>query len=349
MKMDRAREIYNNIIQNGTSAINDYLITRKTEELFLDFKRSADNGKGKTLDSIDRKNLAKAISGFGNSEGGVIIWGIDCSKDCDGADVAKAKMPLDNVDRFVSLLQTAISGCTIPPHNGVENYGVKKGNDNKGYAITLIPKSLNSPHQDVIDSKYYMRAGSNFFPVTHGLLSGMFGRRPQPWVYLMFVVAPVEIKKRQDGIKELLCKIPLTIRNDGQSIARDSFLNAEIIRLPGNNCNAWFDGIDKTNWQANFIFFCKLGLICNENYRIAPSNFVEPVILNISIVPPFERDIKIDFKCGCEGAESTDFSLSNTVDKVLEYYNKIINLDNLNKSQGLVGKLLGIKIEEKTQ
>lgn len=343
MKMDRAREIYNNIIQNGISAIDDYLIIRTTEELFLDFKRSADNGKGKKLDSSDRKNLSKAISGFGNSEGGVIVWGIDCSKDCDGADVAKAKMPLENVDRFISLLQNAILGCTLPPHNGVENYGVKEGNDNKGYAITLIPKSLNSPHQATIDLKYYMRTGSNFSSVTHGLLSGMFGRRPQPRVCLMLTVVPAKIKIRQDGTKELLCKIGIMIRNNGQAIARDSFLNAEIIRLPSTNCTAKFNCLDKTNWLGSFAFNFKLGLICNENYRIAPSNFAAPVILNISICPPFESDIKIDFKCGCERAESTDLSLSNTADKILKYYNKIINLDNLNKTQELVGKLLGIE------
>ena len=79
--MGRAEDIFERIQQNGETAIDEFIITRKSEELFLDFKRSADNGAGRVLHSIDRDNFAKAISGFGNSEGGVIVWGVDCSKD----------------------------------------------------------------------------------------------------------------------------------------------------------------------------------------------------------------------------------------------------------------------------
>jgi hypothetical protein len=78
--MERAKELFEKIKSDGKSAIEEFIFTHKTEELFLDFKRSADNGNGQRLHQNDRKNLAKAISGFGNSEGGVVIWGVDCSK-----------------------------------------------------------------------------------------------------------------------------------------------------------------------------------------------------------------------------------------------------------------------------
>lgn len=346
MNTERANEIYNNIIKNGVGTIEGYIQTRRAEELFLDFKRSADNGKREKLHDNDRKNLAKAISGFGNSEGGVIVWGIDCSKDHDGADVAKAKFPIENVDRFVSLLQNSISGCTIPPHSKVENFGLKIPGQNNGYAITLIPKSLTAPHQSIFDYKYYMRAESNFSPVPHSILSGMFGRRPQPWVFLMFSVGPAKINIKGNGTKELLCQIGLMITNNGQGIARDSFLNTEIIKLPGSNCNAWFDWTDKTNWTGSFAFGFKLGLICNENFRIPPRNFAQPVVLNVTLLPPFENELKINLKCGCEGAEITDSTLENAIDKIKEYYDEIISLPNLKESQSLVGKLFGIKQEE---
>ena len=87
----------------------------QTEELFLDFKQAVSTGKnGTSLHKDDRKNLAKGISGFGNSEGGVIVWGVECSRDCDIGDVAKAKVKVKNVHRFLSWLENAISGCTIP-------------------------------------------------------------------------------------------------------------------------------------------------------------------------------------------------------------------------------------------
>ena len=74
--MERAKELYEKIKNEGISAIEEFILARKTEELFLDFKRSANDGNGERLNPNDRKNLAKAISGFGNPEGGIVVWGI---------------------------------------------------------------------------------------------------------------------------------------------------------------------------------------------------------------------------------------------------------------------------------
>jgi hypothetical protein len=117
----RANDLYNLICTEGEAAIDEFIATRKAEELFLDFKRSSDNGAGVRLSQNDRDNLAKAISGFGNSAGGIVVWGVDCSQAPDGADVARMKVPIVDPHRFASWLNAAVSGCTIPPHNGVLN------------------------------------------------------------------------------------------------------------------------------------------------------------------------------------------------------------------------------------
>ncbi|MEM4271089.1 MAG: ATP-binding protein [Candidatus Pacearchaeota archaeon] len=343
MKSERAREIYEKIKKKGISAIDEYIAFRKAEELFLDFKRSADDGKNGYLHQDDRKNLAKAISGFGNSEGGVIIWGVECSKDFDGADVAKAKYPIENVERFISLLQNAISGCTIPPHSKVENYGIKGADKTSGFVITLIPKSNDAPHQCIYNSQYFMRAGSNFVPVPHAVLAGMFGRRPQPWVFLMFSVGPAKINKISNNETEVLCQIGFMITNNGLGIARDTFLNAEIIKIPGPNCKAWFDFTDQVNWTGSFSFGFKLGIICKEGFRIPPRNFAQPIVLNLTLVPPFEKELHIKLKCGCEGSESHDSEINSSKDNVEKYYKEIINTQYLDKSQSLVEKLFKIK------
>jgi len=93
-----------------------FIEDRAAESLFLDFKRSSNNGVGKKLSQNDRSNLARAISGFGNSEGGVILWGIDCRNDENFADVAQAKFPLEDAQKFASWLEGAVSSSTIPPH-----------------------------------------------------------------------------------------------------------------------------------------------------------------------------------------------------------------------------------------
>ena len=177
MIVGRAEDIFEKIKKAGEQSIDEFIIDRKSEELFLEFKRSADNGSSSKLNDKDREHLAKAISGFGNSEGGVIVWGIDCSKDKDHADVARSKCPIQNVKRFVSWLEGIVSSCTVPPHAKVQHHDVIiDGKTGNGFVVTLIPKSNHAPHQVVVYGKYhyYIRAGSNFVPTPHAVLAGMF-------------------------------------------------------------------------------------------------------------------------------------------------------------------------------
>jgi hypothetical protein len=94
MHMGRAEDLFERISVGGEAAIDQMIGDRQSEELFLDFKRSADHGAGTRLHVNDRNNLAKAISGFGNSEGGVIVWGVDCRDIAGTGDVARAKHAL---------------------------------------------------------------------------------------------------------------------------------------------------------------------------------------------------------------------------------------------------------------
>ena len=139
--MSRAEDIFQKLIYFGEEAIDDFILNMQTEELFLDFKQSIAIGKnGTTLHKDDRKNLAKCISGFGNSEGGVVVWGVECSRDIDIGDVAKAKVKVKNVYRFLSWLENAISGCTIPSHNKVRNHIISVDQNGDGFIATYIPK-----------------------------------------------------------------------------------------------------------------------------------------------------------------------------------------------------------------
>jgi hypothetical protein len=224
--MERAEELFEKIKSKGKVAIEEFILTRASEELFLDFKRSADNGSGRQLHRNDLSNLRKAISGFGNSEGGIIVWGVDCSGDFDGSDVAKAECPITDVKRFVSWLEGAISGCTIPPHSGVKNYPVETDNGNKGFVVTYIPKSENAPHQEIGSSRYYIRAGSNFMPTPHDVLAGMFGKRPQPKVRRFFRQYPFQVNK-QEGI--IIIPIGFQFFNDGPGVALDLFASLHFL------------------------------------------------------------------------------------------------------------------------
>lgn len=62
----------------------NYVTARQEENLTLDFKLIRPD----LNQSADKKNLAKALSGFANSSGGLIVWGVDARKNDQGIDCA---------------------------------------------------------------------------------------------------------------------------------------------------------------------------------------------------------------------------------------------------------------------
>lgn len=323
--MGRAEDIFEKIIKNGEIAINEFILARKSEELFLDFKRSADAGSGRILHQNDRENLAKDISGFGNSEGGVIVWGIDCSKDKDHSDVAHTKYPVQNVKRFVSWLEGVVSGCTVPPHNKVQNHCIVINNKDEGFVVTLIPKSDYAPHQVVVSGKYqyryYIRAGSNCEHTPHAVLAGMFGRRPQPHVFHNFIIGPAELINE----KEIKIQVGFMIRNQGPGIASDLFMNVMVISTPGDNCKILFDPIDPNNWMGQFAFGRQISVISKPDVRLAPESFIQPFTLDLFLVPPFSKKLTIDGICGCGQSPSYKFRLENDSGTIKELYDDFLD------------------------
>lgn len=291
--MDRAEEIFNRIVEKGEAAIEDFILTRTSEELFLDFKRSSDNGAGKVLSQTDRNNLAKAISGFGNSEGGVIVWGIDCSNDETNADVAKAKVPLVDAKRFQSWLEGTISGCTVPPHSGVRNSTVLSGKSGTGFVVTYIPKSDHAPHQVVGKLQYYIRAGSDFVPTPHQVLAGMFGKRPQPHVYPMYLTTPPVMEGNA-----ICAQLGFIVRNGGPGIATDLFLNV-MVWSQGGNSEIGLQPGDQTRWTGTVAFENRhISLVTNPGIRLPPEAQMQPIVLYLRLIPPFTKELSIEFLMG---------------------------------------------------
>ena len=130
--MSRAEDIFEKLIYFGEDALDEFIREHQTEELFMDFKQA--NSTGKHGWSLSRFILFEHFySGFGNSEGGVIVWGVECSRDMDVGDVAKAKVKVQNVHRFMSWVESAISGCTIPSHNKVRNHIIYADENGDGW------------------------------------------------------------------------------------------------------------------------------------------------------------------------------------------------------------------------
>jgi hypothetical protein len=332
--MERAEEIFERITKQGMIAINGFIEDRKSEELFLDFKRSQNHGTSRKLEENDRKNLAKAISGFGNSEGGVIVWGVDCSTDSDGADVAKALYPIKNPKKFASLLQGVISGCTIPPHSGVKIEAIEMS-ENEGFVITLIPKSNSAPHQSVISKQYHIRAGSDFVPTPHDVLAGMFGKRPQPHVFHNFLIA--NAKSQGDRLD---ISIGLMVYNEGPGIATDVFTICNKNSLPGHNCEMLIDVPDKKVWTGQYNnLFGQISLISEIGFRLPHGVATQPLILIFRLKPPFEGKLNISIKVGCGESRRYDDEINTNATLIEQIYQRCLDKNDISDKTEFISEI----------
>ena len=58
--MSRSEDIFERIVAQGETALDGFINDRQREELYLDFKQSADRGAGSRLHQTDRNNLSES-------------------------------------------------------------------------------------------------------------------------------------------------------------------------------------------------------------------------------------------------------------------------------------------------
>ncbi len=167
------------------SDLDDFIDHSQEENLWLDFKVS----KNSTLNSTDdKRNLARALSGFANSSGGLIIWGIDARKNDNGVDCAVELKPLDNIKIFVTRLN-ALTGDGVDPTVANVTHRSLEIENGKGYVLSLIPESATGPHMAKLgEDRYYKRSGDSFYKMEHYDVADMFGKRNKPKLKITYQV-----------------------------------------------------------------------------------------------------------------------------------------------------------------
>lgn len=185
------------------------------ERFHVEFKEKSDR-RGAKLSDDDKKNLAKAISGFANSGGGVLIWGIENS--------TIAPKPITDIQKLVAALLSLAPQTIEPVVPGIDGDWIPAdtGNPSEGFGILYVPESSLPPHRvllkyDGVKDHYFVRSGESFVIASHIHLEDMFGRRPHP--ELKFVA-----KFGQRGAAAIIAGI----KNVGRGIAKFPFLSIEV-------------------------------------------------------------------------------------------------------------------------
>lgn len=172
-------QTYEAILAAGEAAIRRLIADRQQENISLDFKTKADSSHGR-LSKDDKLVLAKALSAFSNSAGGLIIYGVDARADEEGVDCAIAAKPISEIERFVSEVTRATGELLMPHNDGVRVASVASETAaSAGYLVVSIDRSERRPHRSEAsgDKRYYKRSGSNSYIMEHFDIEDMFKRQ----------------------------------------------------------------------------------------------------------------------------------------------------------------------------
>lgn len=245
--------------------------------------------------------------------------------------MARAKKPIENIARFQSLLKSSVSGRTLPPHPNVSHCGIESSGGN-GFVAMLIPKSSLAPHQSVPESKYYIRAGSNFIPAPHSVLAGMFGRRPQPEVFATFSFPPARIIGNGET-KAIQFSYNFQITNNGPVIASDLYSNVKIF-IPKSACTAKFECPEPDAWTARMNLGVWLNSVTKDGFKLAPDSYTTPFRLHLTLSPRFEGgNFWIRWTFGCAGAPINTIELQHALQEINNMYENFVT-ENCGSEEG---------------
>lgn len=287
------------------------------ENIHVDFKEKRDR-RDAVLADDDMKNLAKAVSGFANSSGGVLIWGID--------DKNHEPKPIKEVQKFVSNLLQLASQTTDPNVLGIEGDWIPAdGDPDEGFSLLFIPESMLPPHRIILNGNlknhYYVRSGNSFSVATHTQLEDMFGRRPSPKLSLS-----THFEVASSSHPEVHIRIIVGITNSGRGSARSPYLSV-LVHPPYQ--------IDEYGIDGNKRFGLRQLIMSGGSHEIGYGANSEAVIhpgmtyditavklnVNVRMSPANIRDLVIEYKIAAEGINMIIGSITISRSDIWDFIN----------------------------
>lgn len=180
---------FDDIVSGKEAFLNQAILLETQEGLRLDFKAPAVGKPGAAftpqgqLTKDGRSSLAKALSAFSNSAGGVLVIGVECRKNADGVDCACDLEPLPNWRTALSAVSSAVGDLLQPKNDGIRIDGfASDGNQSLGYIVVDVPRSERRPHRsEAADLKqYFKRSGSGSYAMEHFDIEDAFRRTAVP-------------------------------------------------------------------------------------------------------------------------------------------------------------------------
>lgn len=302
--------IFDAVCRGGKVEIERLVMEKVPESVWLDYKLArANKRRGDRGRKEDWESLSVACCGFANTEGGVIIWGVNARSLGEGEpDVPQWIEPIENSKEFHTWLEREASLCVSPPVQGIRHEIVPWG-DGACVAATLIPEGRAVPHRRAVgDSKGYhfvLRTGSSFIQAPLPLLEGMFGRPPRADVDLAYICT--EARRWEDG---LVIEFACVMHNSSSVLAEDLFVCMKMPFIEGHSeFKRAFHEMAGAEWESASGYKGEVNLITKPGFRLPPSASAYGGRYTLMLRPPFVEDSRLKVTFGCKGIHPVQFEV----------------------------------------
>jgi len=312
--------------------VESMIQSRQEEYLHLDFKTIT---KPDLSEKSDRQNYAKALSGFANSDGGLIIWGVEASKNDRNIDCARGIKPITDAKLFLSRLNSLCGDSVSPIVEGIQNKLIELscGSDN-GIVATLIPPSDSGPHMAKSgEDRYYKRSGDSFYKMEHFDIEDMFGRRKKPKLelYTKIVIKDVTINQQiPDKKYEII--IVIGLENKGRGIALYPYLKIKPSQfyLTYLNSMSNYEGLKRIphpGYNPGYETF-----IGNADDVIHPDTFIEITSIKFNAGSSVNqntlkgKEIKLEYSIAAENMKLMSGEKNIKVEDYVEEFKRVFNI-----------------------
>lgn len=208
---DIAKTLFDGL--NTIEDLENLIQSGEAEGLYLECKSPS----SPKINQDVKCHIAKAISGFSNTEGGVVIWGVSTTKHSySGLDIITQVEPIGACSQFKKQIEKTTPLLNVPAITNIQTKVIKtKPKDTKGVVIAYIPKSNHFPVQSLADNLFYFRSGDEFSKAPYELIKRLFSATDTPDI--VSILEGEIIKKNVSGLWE----IPITIQNNSDAAGRD--------------------------------------------------------------------------------------------------------------------------------
>ena len=193
-----ASELFERVKVEGWATVGRWVADKEPETHHLEFKRKTDPATA-TLDPGDCEEIAKSLSAFANTGGGVLVLGVDAGAGQNrggGFDRVRRAAPIADVEAFGGALERRLRTFTDPPIAALAVHAVTQPTDKSGIVLIDVPASGGGPHRatnatTAVNDRYYMRTAAGAQTMPHPLLADRFGRIALPRLRMHVRQGPV--------------------------------------------------------------------------------------------------------------------------------------------------------------